>query len=68
MIQEKTIYTRLQNSKLLRKNALRSVCIMWDPPCKMTGDKPVFFVGVPGMAHISEVETYLQSRAVTPKA
>lgn len=24
--------------------------------------------GVPGMAHISEVEMYLQPRAVTPKA
>ncbi len=26
------------------------------------------FFGVPGMAHISEVETYLQPRVVTPKA
>ena len=26
------------------------------------------FVCVPGMAHISEVETHLQPRAVTPKA
>ena len=26
------------------------------------------FFGVPGMAHISEVEKYLQSRVVTPKA
>lgn len=44
MIQEKTIYTLLQNSKLLRNNTLRSVCIMWDPPCEMTGKQPVFFV------------------------
>ena len=32
----------------------------------LSGGKYVF--GVPGMAHISEVETYLQPRAVTPKA
>ena len=29
--------------------------------------KPFLFYGVPGMAHISEVEMYLQPRAVTPK-
>ena len=39
-----------------------------NPKEKLISPETSFFTRVPGMAHISEVERYLQPRAVTPKA